>query len=139
MATELFHRELPTSMSDTNREFGPGTANSPWRATAGNADFVLSVQTCRTHKTKGETDGISSPTGFRVVSILGGLVSRTVLLTSLTFACGGVAAQDRAFDFALIGDMPYTKVQEVEYQRVFHSSRRPIDPIYHHWSRSGIR
>ena len=53
-------------------------------------------------------------------SILGGLVPRTVLLTSLTFACGGVAGQDRAFDFALIGDMPYTKVQEVEYQRVLH-------------------
>jgi hypothetical protein len=27
-------------------------------------------------------------------------------------------AQERAFDFALIGDMPYTKVQEKEYQRV---------------------
>jgi hypothetical protein len=27
-------------------------------------------------------------------------------------------AQERAFDFALIGDMPYTKVQEREYQRV---------------------
>ena len=27
-------------------------------------------------------------------------------------------AQERAFDFALIGDMPYTKVQEQEYQRV---------------------
>jgi hypothetical protein len=31
---------------------------------------------------------------------------------------GGAGAQDRAFDFALIGDMPYTKVQEKEYQRV---------------------
>jgi hypothetical protein len=29
-----------------------------------------------------------------------------------------VNAQQRAFDFALIGDMPYTKVQEQEYQRV---------------------
>ena len=29
-----------------------------------------------------------------------------------------VNAQDRAFDFGLIGDMPYTKVQEQEYQRV---------------------
>jgi len=28
------------------------------------------------------------------------------------------AAQERAFDFALVGDMPYTKVQETEYQRV---------------------
>jgi hypothetical protein len=33
-------------------------------------------------------------------------------------ACSGAGAQDRAFDFALIGDMPYTKVQETEYQRV---------------------
>ena len=53
-------------------------------------------------------------------SILDGLVPRTLLLTSLTFACGSVAAQDHAFDFALIGDMPYTKVQEREYQRVLH-------------------
>ncbi len=30
----------------------------------------------------------------------------------------GAGAQERAFDFALIGDMPYTKVQEREYQRV---------------------
>ena len=30
----------------------------------------------------------------------------------------GAGAQQRAFDFALIGDMPYTRVQEVEYQRV---------------------
>lgn len=29
-----------------------------------------------------------------------------------------VVAQQRPFDFALIGDMPYTKVQEQEYQRV---------------------
>jgi hypothetical protein len=29
-----------------------------------------------------------------------------------------VEAQQSAFDFALIGDMPYTKVQEQEYQRV---------------------
>ena len=28
------------------------------------------------------------------------------------------AAQERAFDFALVGDMPYTKVQDIEYQRV---------------------
>jgi hypothetical protein len=34
------------------------------------------------------------------------------------FACAPGAAQERAFDFALIGDMPYTKVQEQEYQRV---------------------
>jgi len=30
----------------------------------------------------------------------------------------GAAARERAFDFALIGDMPYTRVQETEYQRV---------------------
>ena len=41
-----------------------------------------------------------------------------LLLTCMTFAGGSVAAQERAFDFALIGDMPYTKVQEREYQRV---------------------
>lgn len=52
------------------------------------------------------------------LSILGGFVFRTLLLTSWTLACGSVVAQDRAFDFALIGDMPYTKVQEREYQRV---------------------
>ena len=46
------------------------------------------------------------------------LVPRALLLTSLILACGSVDAQDRAFDFALIGDMPYTKVQEREYQRV---------------------
>jgi hypothetical protein len=37
------------------------------------------------------------------------------MLMALANAAG---AQQRAFDFALIGDMPYTKVQEVEYQRV---------------------
>lgn len=37
----------------------------------------------------------------------------------ILLAAGGAAlGQDRAFDFALIGDMPYTKVQEKEYQRV---------------------
>jgi hypothetical protein len=36
------------------------------------------------------------------------------LLAAITAA----NAQQRAFDFALIGDMPYTKVQEQEYQRV---------------------
>ncbi len=33
-------------------------------------------------------------------------------------AASDASAQERAFDFALIGDMPYTKVQEIEYQRV---------------------
>jgi hypothetical protein len=36
----------------------------------------------------------------------------------LTAIASGSAAQERAFDFALVGDMPYTKVQEIEYQRV---------------------
>jgi hypothetical protein len=38
-----------------------------------------------------------------------------LMLMSIT--CDAVG-QERAFDFALIGDMPYTKVQEIEYQRV---------------------
>jgi hypothetical protein len=37
---------------------------------------------------------------------------------ALAAVSGSAAAQDRAFDFALIGDMPYTKVQEREYQHV---------------------
>ena len=48
-----------------------------------------------------------------------------LLLASLTFACGSVAAQDRGFDFALIGDMPYTKAQEREYQRVLEALNAP--------------
>ena len=44
---------------------------------------------------------------------------RAIAAALVLFAAGGNAgAQDRAFDFALIGDMPYTTVQEVEYQRV---------------------
>ena len=39
-------------------------------------------------------------------------------LTMCFLASGRLAAQERAFDFALIGDMPYTRVQEQEYQRV---------------------
>lgn len=37
---------------------------------------------------------------------------------ALVALAGNADAQERAFDFALIGDMPYTKVQEREYQRV---------------------
>jgi hypothetical protein len=33
-------------------------------------------------------------------------------------ASAGCAHQERGFDFALIGDMPYTRVQQQEYQRV---------------------
>lgn len=36
----------------------------------------------------------------------------------LALAGAGCAHQERAFDFALIGDMPYTRVQQQEYQRV---------------------
>jgi hypothetical protein len=44
---------------------------------------------------------------------------RAMAVTVLVFAAASNAsAQDRAFDFGLIGDMPYTKVQEREYQRV---------------------
>jgi hypothetical protein len=43
-------------------------------------------------------------------------VIATVFVLSLGVAVA--SAQERAFDFALIGDMPYTKVQEQEYQRV---------------------
>lgn len=40
--------------------------------------------------------------------------------TAVLFAllAGGCAHQQRGFDFAVIGDMPYTRVQEREYQRV---------------------
>ena len=41
-----------------------------------------------------------------------------VAAVMLMAAVSGAGAQERAFDFALIGDMPYTKVREVEYQRV---------------------
>ena len=66
----------------------------------------------------GETHGDTLPADERLALVLGGFVFRALLLTSWTLACGSVVAQDRTFDFALIGDMPYTKVQEREYQRV---------------------
>jgi len=47
----------------------------------------------------------------------GGLM-RVAAALMLVAIAGGAAAQERAFDFALIGDMPYTKVQQTEYQRV---------------------
>ncbi len=44
---------------------------------------------------------------------------RTAALAGLLFTLGtATQAQERAFQFALIGDMPYTKVAELEYQRV---------------------
>jgi hypothetical protein len=43
---------------------------------------------------------------------------RTIVFLFVLFICARAQAQQRAFDFALIGDMPYTKVQEQEYQRV---------------------
>ena len=46
-------------------------------------------------------------------------VARTAALAGLLFTLGtATQAQERAFQFALIGDMPYTKVAEQEYQRV---------------------
>lgn len=41
-----------------------------------------------------------------------------VLLICATMTSAAADAQSRTFDFAVIGDMPYTKVQEREYQRV---------------------
>lgn len=44
---------------------------------------------------------------------------RSITLSlALLGPCAVGFAQERAFDFALIGDMPYTLVQEKEYQRV---------------------
>ena len=43
---------------------------------------------------------------------------RVIAVTIPLFVGSGANAQERTFDFALIGDMPYTKVQEIEYQRV---------------------
>jgi hypothetical protein len=44
---------------------------------------------------------------------------RSVALSLALLGASAIgSAQERAFDFALIGDMPYTKVQEQEYQRV---------------------
>jgi hypothetical protein len=43
---------------------------------------------------------------------------RTIGFAFFLFVGASAEAQNRAFDFALIGDMPYTKVQEQEYQRV---------------------
>jgi hypothetical protein len=50
--------------------------------------------------------------------VLNSLAPRALVLACLMCAGGSADAQERAFDFALIGDMPYTKVQEREYQRV---------------------
>ena len=47
-----------------------------------------------------------------------GSIRATAAAFMLTAIAGSATAQERAFDFALVGDMPYTKVQEVEYQRV---------------------
>lgn len=43
---------------------------------------------------------------------------KAVALIMPLLATGCQASQETAFDFALIGDMPYTKVQEREYRRV---------------------
>ena len=47
-----------------------------------------------------------------------GSARATAAAAILMTVASGVTAQERGFDFALVGDMPYTKVQEVEYQRV---------------------
>jgi hypothetical protein len=44
--------------------------------------------------------------------------ARSIVALMLMAVTSSAVAQERAFDFALIGDMPYTKVQEIEYQRV---------------------
>ena len=44
--------------------------------------------------------------------------SMTAAAVMLMAVASESAAQEGAFDFALVGDMPYTKVQEIEYQRV---------------------
>jgi hypothetical protein len=54
---------------------------------------------------------------------------------ALARACGSVVAQDRAFDFALIGDMPYIKVQEREYQRVLVQVSPPNSAANGVWGR----
>ena len=41
-----------------------------------------------------------------------------ILAIAAAYLPGASNAQERAFDFAVIGDMPYTKVQEREYQHV---------------------
>ena len=47
------------------------------------------------------------------------VASRAIAWTAaLLLSASPAGAQDRAFDFGLVGDMPYTKVQEQEYQRV---------------------
>ncbi len=43
---------------------------------------------------------------------------RPIIFVLMTIIGGSATAQQRPFDFGLIGDMPYTKAQEQEYQRV---------------------
>ena len=47
-----------------------------------------------------------------------GSMRATAAAFVLMAIASGATAQQPAFDFALVGDMPYTKVQEIEYQRV---------------------
>jgi hypothetical protein len=42
----------------------------------------------------------------------GGAVIAALSLLSMALAAADAQSQDRPFQFALIGDMPYTKVQE---------------------------
>lgn len=42
----------------------------------------------------------------------------SALAAALLTGCAAVGGSTGAFDFGVIGDMPYTRVQEKEYQRV---------------------
>jgi hypothetical protein len=48
----------------------------------------------------------------------GGTIVAALSLLPGAFAAADAQAQERTFQFALIGDMPYTKIQEREYQSV---------------------
>ena len=58
------------------------------------------------------TNCLAATAGWRLALV------HAALPVFLAAACTGATAQQRGFDFAVIGDMPYTKVQELEYQRV---------------------
>ena len=60
--------------------------------------------------------GPRNPLGGRMTWTLARTFAAAGILAAL--ASAGCAHQERGFDFALIGDMPYTKVQQQEYQRV---------------------
>lgn len=56
--------------------------------------------------------------------------TRAIAFAIVLFATtAAVDAQERGFDFGLIGDMPYTKVREQEYQRVL-AALNAADPAF---------